>query len=52
LLDGVSTSSQQYLGQSSWLEEGYEPPLCIAVAVNVPLRGLDGAMTGEELDVS
>ena len=26
--------------------------LRVAIAVNVPLRGLDGAMTGEELDVS
>ena len=30
----------------------YQPPLCVAVAVDVSLRRLNGAMTGEQLDIS
>lgn len=34
------------------LNQGYQPPLRIAIAVNIPLGGLDGSMTCEQLDVS
>jgi hypothetical protein len=34
------------------LDERYEPPLRIAIAVDIPLRGLNRPVTREELNVT
>ena len=34
------------------LNQGYQPPLCIAITVDIPLGGLNGLMSCQQLDVS
>ena len=34
------------------LDQRYQPPLGVTIAIDVPLRGLDRAMTGEQLNIA
>ena len=34
------------------LNQRYQPPLCVAIAVDVTLSGLNGAMTGKQLNIA
>ena len=37
---------------SAVLDQRYQPPLCVAVAIDVPLRGLDRAMPSMQLNIA
>lgn len=37
---------------SEVLDQRYQPPLSVTVAVDVPLRGLDRAMPSEQLNIA
>ena len=39
-------------GVSGVLDQRYQPPLGVTVAIDVPLRGLDRAMTSEQLNIA
>jgi len=39
-------------GLSEVLDQGYQPPLGVAVAIDISLRGLDRAMTSEQLNIA
>jgi hypothetical protein len=39
-------------GVSGVLDQRYQPPLGVTIAIDVPLRGLDRAMTSKQLNIA